>query len=229
MVGAGRFRLRRVAIVLIGGVAVNILGCRSRGDDADESRARAVAIGYAKALCDGDRAAAFRLAVDDQANREYVERELTTVASVRAFSEALAARFGREAAVPAAYDDLGFSAPCTDTAKLSRADVRIYDATAVVCEWYAEPGDEDRIYELKKVGDQWKVWEVSPDLDILTERDLAEMAEAERAFAGAVQEAARDVTAGKYTSAQEAKAKLKEVMRTISFDAGLRQRHSRTQ
>ena len=196
-------------------------------DDADQSAARAVALSYAKALREGDQATAFELTVDDQENRQCVETELAMVASVKTFSDALAARFGREAGVPDRYLDPGMSSRRVDATELSRAEVRIYGDTAVVCERGSEPGDENAIYELRKVGARWKIWEVTPDVDTLTEKMRAEINDAERGFAKATRQFARDVTDGKYRSAQEAKTMLRQFLLGISADAGHRQKNSK--
>ena len=121
---------------------------------------RALAISYAKALWDRDEVATLGLAVDDPENRQWVERELTTVSGVRIFSDAVAARFGPEAGRPDPYYDLGMSSQYAQAARLPRLAVRIYADSAIVCEPGSEPGDEDPIYELRRVGNRWRVWEV---------------------------------------------------------------------
>jgi hypothetical protein len=185
-------------------------------DGPDQRAARAVAISYAKALWDGDEATALGLAVDDPANRQRVEAELATVASVRAFHEALAARFGPEASRPDPYCDLGMSSRCSDSARLPRLAVRIDADCAIICERGSEPGDEDSIYDLKRVGGVWRVWEVSRDTDILTKEMQMGMAEGEKALTEATQQVARDVAAGKYRTGREAKITLREALLRIS-------------
>jgi hypothetical protein len=220
-----------LGIVLMVGAALSEMHCGSPRaewpDDADQSAARAVALSYAEALREGDKGSAFELAIEDQENRRCVETELATVASVKSFSEALAARFGREAGVPDRYFDPAMSSRRVDAVELSRAEVRIYHDRAIVCERGSEPGDENAIYELRRAGSRWKVWEVTPDVDILTEKMRAEIAEAARAYAMATRQFASDVTEGKYRSAQEAKTKLREFLLRISADAGLGQKDSR--
>jgi hypothetical protein len=142
-------RFVRVGVLLLIGVAAASL---SRGlwwdlwrDGPEHSAARGVAISYAKALWDGDEATALGLAVEDPGNRQRVETELVTVAAVRAFSEAIAARFGPEAGRPNPYYDLGMSSRCSESARLPRLAVRIEGDSAIVCERGSEPGDEDPI------------------------------------------------------------------------------------
>ena len=103
-----------------------------------------MAISYAKAIWDRDEVAALRLAVDDPENRQWVERELTTVSGVRIFSDAVAARFGPEAGRPDPYYDLGMSSRCAQAARLPRLAVRIYADSAIVCEPGSEPGTRTR-------------------------------------------------------------------------------------
>ena len=185
-------------------------------DGPDQRAARAVAISYAKELWDGDEAATVGLAVDDSANRQCVETELATVASVRAFHEALFTRFGPEASHLDPYYDLGMSSSCSDSARLPRLAVRIDGDSAIICERGSEPGDEDPIYELNRVGGVWRVWEVSRDTDILTKEMQVGMAEGEKALAEARQQVAREVAAGKYRTAQEAKTNLRKALLRIS-------------
>jgi hypothetical protein len=233
MFGSGRPLHRGVKTILMVAVALGAISFEYRWipwpDNADQKAARAVAIAYAESVWDGDRARALDLAVADQVNRRYVERELADAGSVRAFVEALTARFGRDAAVSANARELRMPSPCLDTAKLSRADVRIDRDSAILCQRGSEPGDENAIYQLKRVGVQWKVWEVEPDLDVLTEAMRAESTKLERAAIAARREAARDVSAGKYRSAREAKATLSDLLRRISADAGLRHQYAENQ
>jgi hypothetical protein len=226
-------RFVRVGVLLLIGVAAASL---SRGlwwdlwrNGPEHSAARGVAISYAKTLWDGDEATALGLAVEDPGNRQRVETELVTVAAVRAFSEAIAARFGPEAGRPNPYYDLGMSSRCSESARLPRLAVRIEGDSAIVCERGSEPGDEDPIYELRRVGGQWKVWEVSRDTDILTKQMQAEIAESERAFAEASQQAARDVAAGRYRTDQEAKTNLREALLRISSSSHPRPRDLKNQ
>ena len=52
-----------------------------------------------------------------------------------------------------------------------------------------------------------------PDTDILTTQMQVEMAEGAKALAEASRQVARDVAAGKYRTAQEAKTNLREALR----------------
>lgn len=185
-------------------------------DGSDQRAARDVAIAYARALRDGDTAAARARAVDDPVNLRYVDAELRTFAAIRAFGETLAARFGSKEGQPDPYYDLGMTSRWADSMRLPRLAVRILGDTAVLCERGSEPGDEDAILQLKRGAGEWKVWEVTPDTDILTEAMQTEMLEAENARADAMKRIARDVAAGQFRTAGEARVKLREALLELS-------------
>ena len=71
----------------------------------------------------------------------------------------------------------------------------------------------------------WRVWEVSPDTDILTKQMQVEMAEGAKALAEASRQVARDGAAGRCRTAQEAKTNLREALLRVSSGA---RSHSKT-
>ncbi len=177
------------AAVIIGMMAI---GAPVRGADVDDVKAAALA--FAKALENGDAAAAKDACVGTEKELAMVDGVVNVMGAMKKMGKAATDKFGD--AGKALIQDQGN--PGEQMAKeLENANIKVDGDTATV----TGKGEKEEPLKMKKVGGKWK-------LDLSAMPGKEDMEKASGMFAGmakAANETAADISAGKYKTVDEAK------------------------